>query len=81
MEKMHTIYSEKRPSGISLIDNLAWGTNFCQFYETEKSLFEIIVPYFKRAVADKYRTGRYPSVKKELNDLIRYRCKRGKRGH
>ncbi len=47
MEKMHTIYSEKRPSGISLIDSLMWGTNFCQFYETEESLFEIIIPYFK----------------------------------
>lgn len=44
---MHTIYSEKRRSGIPLIDDLVWGTNFCQFYESDKDLLETVIPYLK----------------------------------
>ncbi|MEJ2724548.1 MAG: ATP-binding protein [Deltaproteobacteria bacterium] len=44
---MRPIYSDKRQSGIPLIGNLPWGTDFCQFYQTEKDLIEILVPYFR----------------------------------
>lgn len=37
---------EKRKSGISLIDDLPWGSHFCQFYQTRKDLLDIFVPYF-----------------------------------
>lgn len=44
---MQNIEFDKRKSGIRLIDNLTWGTHFCLFYETEKDLLEILVPYFR----------------------------------
>lgn len=47
MESVHTIYSDKRKSGIPLIGDLPWGSDFCQFYQTEKDLIDILVPYFK----------------------------------
>lgn len=37
----------KRKSGISLIDDLPWGSHFCQFYRTAKELLDILVPYFR----------------------------------
>lgn len=44
---MNTLYSDKRDSGIPLVGDLTWGTDFCQFYQTEKDLLEILVPYFR----------------------------------
>lgn len=44
---MHPIYSDKRKSGIPLIGDIAWGTDFCQFYRTKEDLLEILVPYFR----------------------------------
>lgn len=38
---------EKRNSGIALIGAIAWGSHFCQFYETKKDLLDVLVPYFK----------------------------------
>ncbi len=38
---------DRRKSGISLIDDLPWGSRFCQFYQTRKDLLDILVPYFK----------------------------------
>lgn len=38
---------DKRKSGISLIDDLPWGSHFCQFYQTKNDLFDILVPYFR----------------------------------
>jgi len=29
-----------------LIDDLSWGSHFCQFYQTKNDLFDILVPYF-----------------------------------
>ncbi|MBI5055749.1 MAG: MEDS domain-containing protein [Nitrospirae bacterium] len=43
---MHTLRSDKRKSGISLIGDLQWGSHFCQFYQTKKDLLDIFVPYF-----------------------------------
>lgn len=39
-----------RPSGIDLIGGMSWGTHFCQFYETQQDLLEILVPYFREGL-------------------------------
>lgn len=39
--------NELRPSGIEAIGDISWGTHFCHFYETEKDLLSILVPFFK----------------------------------
>jgi ligand-binding sensor protein len=36
-----------RNSGIDIIGDVPWGTNFCQFYQTKEDLADILVPYFK----------------------------------
>ena len=36
-----------RHSGIDIIDDIPWGTHFCQFYENKEDLIDILVPYFK----------------------------------
>ncbi len=36
-----------RKSGIDIIDDVPWGTHFCQFYQTKEDLIDILVPYFK----------------------------------
>ncbi len=47
MGKKVTNYFDKRKSGISLVGEVAWGTSICHFYQTEKDLLDILVPYFK----------------------------------
>ena len=34
-------------TGIDIIGEVPWGTHFCQFYQTEEDLLNILVPYFK----------------------------------
>jgi PAS domain S-box-containing protein len=36
-----------RKSGIKIIKDVVWGTHFCQFYQTQEDLMDILVPYFK----------------------------------
>ncbi len=36
-----------RYSGIDIIEDMPWGTHFCQFYQTGEDLAEVLVPYFK----------------------------------
>ena len=36
-----------RHTGIEAIGDVPWGTHFCQFYETDRDLIEMLVPYFK----------------------------------
>jgi len=36
----------KTNSGIALIGELPWGTHFCQFYQTQKDMIDVVVPYF-----------------------------------
>src|SRR5258706_1061483 len=36
-----------RPTGISVIGDVRWGTHFCYFYETKQDLLDALVPYFK----------------------------------
>ena len=38
---------ELRNSGIDVIGSVPWGTHFCQFYQTQQDLIDILVPYFK----------------------------------
>ncbi len=38
---------DKRKSGISLIDDLPWGSHFCQFYQNTEDLGEILMPFFR----------------------------------
>ena len=35
-----------RNSGIAALGAIPWGTHFCQFFETEKDLIDVVVPYF-----------------------------------
>lgn len=37
---------ELRKSGIYVLGDVAWGTHFCQFYQTREDLLELLVPYF-----------------------------------
>ncbi len=36
-----------RSTGIHLIGDVPWGTHFCQFYQDQQDLTDILVPYFK----------------------------------
>ncbi|HSL20270.1 MAG TPA: MEDS domain-containing protein [Vicinamibacterales bacterium] len=36
-----------RPTGIDIIGDVPWGTHFCQFYQNERDLTDVLVPYFK----------------------------------
>ena len=36
-----------RHTGIPIIGDVPWGTHFCQFYQDEQDLIDILVPYFK----------------------------------
>ena len=38
---------EIRKSGIDIIGDVPWGTQFCQLYQTKEDLTDILVPYFK----------------------------------
>jgi PAS domain S-box-containing protein len=39
-----------RKSGIDLIGDVSWGTHFCQFYQTQQDLADILVPYFREGL-------------------------------
>jgi len=36
-----------RISGFRVIGDIAWGTHFCQFYQTQEELMDILCPYLK----------------------------------
>ena len=44
---MHGMNGNGRDSGISVLGQVPWGTHFCQFYQTQQHLAEVLVPYFK----------------------------------
>jgi hypothetical protein len=39
--------NELRPTRISALGDIPWGTHFCQFYQDRQDLIDILVPYFK----------------------------------
>src|ERR1700733_7200093 len=36
-----------RRSGIGALGDIPWGTHFCHFYENNRDLIEVLIPYFK----------------------------------
>jgi PAS domain S-box-containing protein len=38
---------------MSVVGDVAWGTHFCQFYETKQDLLDTLVPYFKAGLESK----------------------------
>ncbi len=38
---------EARESGIGVVGSLPWGSHFCQFYETQADMLDVVVPYFR----------------------------------
>lgn len=38
--------AELRPTGLSVVGDMPWGTHFCHFYETTQDLLDILLPYF-----------------------------------
>ena len=36
-----------RKSGIDIIGDIPWETHFCQFYQTEEDLMDMLISYFK----------------------------------
>src|SRR5438067_8574908 len=42
-----SIDSPLRPTGLSVIRDVRWGTHFCCFYETKHDLLDTLVLYFK----------------------------------
>ena len=41
-----------RKTGIDIIGDVPWGMHLCHFYQTEKDLAEILVPYFRAGLAN-----------------------------
>jgi PAS domain S-box-containing protein len=39
-----------RKFGLNYVDDVPWGTHFCQFYETRKDLIDILVPYLSEGL-------------------------------
>lgn len=39
--------SDLRPTGIEIIGETTWGTHFCNFYETQQDMLDILIPFFK----------------------------------
>ncbi len=39
--------SDKRRSGLDVVGDVAWGSHFCQFYESREDLLDVLVPYFR----------------------------------
>ena len=36
-----------RETGISIVDQVPWGTHFCSFFETKQDLLDLLIPFFK----------------------------------
>ncbi|OLS13666.1 MAG: putative signal transduction histidine kinase [Promethearchaeota archaeon CR_4] len=39
-----------RETGIDILGKVPWGTHFCQFYQTQEELLDILVPYFFQGI-------------------------------
>lgn len=46
-ERELSMKNQARPSGISSMGDVRWGTHFCQFYRDKKDLLDILIPYFR----------------------------------
>jgi PAS domain S-box-containing protein len=74
MQDTQAIYFGKRESGISLIGAVPWGSHFCQFYQTQEDLLEILVPYL-RAGLENHEFGLWvtdgPLTVEEAHEALR----------
>ena len=41
------MHEQLRPSGLSAVGSLPWGSHFCQFYAEQEDLVDSLVPFFK----------------------------------
>jgi len=53
MMAKESMESPLRPTGLSVIGDLPWGTHFCHFYETKQDLLDTLVPFFKAGLENK----------------------------
>ena len=53
MMTTESVESSLRPTGLSVIGAMPWGTHFCHFYETKQDLLDMLVPYFKAGLENK----------------------------
>jgi PAS domain S-box-containing protein len=63
-----------RNTGIDVIGPAAWGTHFCQFYQTKQDLIDTLVPYFKAGLlANEFCMWitAPPLVEKEAEEALR----------
>ena len=51
LKKGRAMDNASRDSGIKILGRIPWGTHFCQFYQTQKDLLDILVPYFRAGLA------------------------------
>jgi len=42
--------SSLRPSGLSILGDMRWGSHLCLFYETKEDLLDALLPFFKAAL-------------------------------
>lgn len=67
------IQPDQRKSGIPLVGDIPWGTHFCQFYQTEKDLVDILAPYFRAGLEANelcvWVTSGLPGDNDAINDL------------
>ncbi len=65
---------QTRKTGLSVIDDVPWGTHLCQFYDTKQDLLDILVPYFKAGLENNelciWATS-YPLDGKEAEEAMR----------
>jgi len=63
-----------RKTGVEIIEDIPWGTHFCQFYKTKKDLIDILAPYFKAGLENNefclWVTSE-PLNEEEANDALR----------
>lgn len=77
---------ELRDSGIEAIGELPWGSHFCNFFDSEDDLLDILVPYFKAGLMNNeyciWITSdpisvevAYEALRKEIPDFDQYEKK------
>jgi len=49
--------NEMRRSGISVVGDRPWGTDFCNFYESRKDLLDMLLSYLKMFFASSIDSG------------------------
>lgn len=64
-----------RISGLRVIEDIAWGTHFCQFYQTQEELMDILCPYLKAGLENNelciWALPQVFETKKEAAELLK----------